>query len=89
MRKNAFNYTNALRELAKVQDVILVDRVDALADLARSSILQHDGFHLSLRVHQIVGEAIAQAIILDACSGEVSSALAPKACNRETASPQN
>lgn len=76
--KNAFTYTNALRDLTKVQAMILVDCLDALVNLPKSSILQHDGFHLSLKGHRIVGEAIAQAIILDACSRDVRPILDPE-----------
>jgi lysophospholipase L1-like esterase len=67
--KNAITYTRALQELAKKQDIISVDCVGELAKVAKRSIkLQHDGFHLSLTGHQIVGEAIAQAIISDSSS---------------------
>jgi hypothetical protein len=62
-----------LRHLARVQDMILVECLDELANLAKSSILQHDGF----QGHQIVGEAIAQAVILDGCSRDVRPAIDP------------
>jgi hypothetical protein len=63
--KNAVTYTTALRELAEAQDMILVDCLVPLTDLPKRSILQHDGFHLSRAGHQVVGEAIARAILSD------------------------
>jgi hypothetical protein len=64
--RNAISYTNSLRERLRAGDGILVDCVAALAKFPKSSILQHDGFHLSFAGHNVVGEAIAQAIVLDA-----------------------
>jgi hypothetical protein len=63
--RNAISYTNALHELLRAQDVILVDCVRLLAKFSKSSILQHDGFHLSRQGHNVIGEAIAQAIVAD------------------------
>jgi lysophospholipase L1-like esterase len=70
--KNAITYTLALRELARKQHIISVDCVGELAKVAKRSVLQHDGFHLSPIGHQVVGEAIAQAIISDACKRTAS-----------------
>jgi lysophospholipase L1-like esterase len=63
--RNAISYTNALNELLRAQDVILVDCVRSLAKWPKSLILQHDGFHLSRAGHNVIGEAIAQAIVVD------------------------
>ena len=65
MRK-AVPYVDALQELdSKRPDMILVDGVSLLAGLPKRMILQHDGFHLSRVGHQMVGEAVGQAIIED------------------------
>jgi hypothetical protein len=66
--RNAIAYTSALRELAKVQDMILIDCVGALKNLPKASILQHDGFHLSLIGQEMVGRAIAESITADVLS---------------------
>jgi lysophospholipase L1-like esterase len=63
--RNAISYTNALHELLRAQDVIFVDCVRPLAKFPKSLILQHDGFHLSPKGHNVIGEAIAQAIVAD------------------------
>jgi lysophospholipase L1-like esterase len=61
--KVATSYTNALRELSKGQNIILVDCVQALESVPRRVVLQHDGFHLSPIGHRLVGQAIAQSIV--------------------------
>jgi hypothetical protein len=61
--KVATSYTNALQELSKGQNVILVDCVQALESVPRRLVLQHDGFHLSPIGHRLVGQAIAQSIV--------------------------
>jgi hypothetical protein len=65
MRK-AIPYLDALHELnSRAQEMILVDCVSLLADLPKSKVLQHDGFHLSRLGHTLVGEAIGQVIVED------------------------
>jgi hypothetical protein len=65
MRK-AISYVDSLQELAsRTPDVILVDCVSLLANFPKCMILQHDGFHLSQVGHDLVGEAVGQAIIED------------------------
>ena len=61
--KGGHEHTNALRELSKGQNVILVDCVQALESVPRRLVLQHDGFHLSPIGHRLVGQAIAQSIV--------------------------
>lgn len=68
--KKAISYTNALHELSKERDVILVDCIRLLTNFPRSSILQHDGFHLSPVGHMVIGEAIASLIVADASARE-------------------
>jgi lysophospholipase L1-like esterase len=63
--RNAVFYTNALHELLGAQDAILVDCISLLERFSKSLILQHDGFHLSPEGHNVIGEAIAQAIVTD------------------------
>jgi lysophospholipase L1-like esterase len=63
--KNAIAYTSALRNRAAAQDMILVDCIGVLKPQPKFQILQHDGFHLSLLGHELVGQAIAQAIVAD------------------------
>jgi lysophospholipase L1-like esterase len=63
--RNAIAYTSALRDLAKVQDMILIDCVRALQAQSKTSILQHDGFHLSLIGQDVVGRAIAESVVAD------------------------
>jgi hypothetical protein len=64
--RNGIAYTKALHELLRSRDVIFVDCVDLLANFPKSAILQHDGFHLSQAGHNVVGEALAHAIVADA-----------------------
>ena len=70
--RNAISYTNALHERLRAGDGILVDCVAALAKFPKSSILQHDGFHLSRAGHDLIGEAIAQAIVTDVVMGHAA-----------------
>jgi lysophospholipase L1-like esterase len=82
--RNAISYTNALHELLRAQDVILVDCVSLLAKFPRSMVLQHDGFHLSLAGHKVVGEAIAQMIVTDArtrLQGPLNSSVQEVSCH--------
>jgi lysophospholipase L1-like esterase len=64
--RSAIAFTNALRDLARMHDVIVVDCVSALRALAKTSVLQRDGIHLSQLGHRVVGEAIAASIASDA-----------------------
>jgi lysophospholipase L1-like esterase len=61
--KNAIGYTRALQDLAKAQGVIFVDCTHALSSRTKRQILQHDGFHLSSIGQQLIGQAIAKAIV--------------------------
>jgi lysophospholipase L1-like esterase len=63
--KKAIAYTSALRDCAEAQDMILVDCIGTLKSRPKFQILEHDGFHLSLLAHELVGQAIAQAIVAD------------------------
>jgi len=68
--KRAIPYVDALRQVhSRAQGMIFVDCVRLLADFPKSTILQHDGFHLSRVGHNLVGEAIGQAIVEDITSG--------------------
>jgi lysophospholipase L1-like esterase len=60
----AIPYVDALHELhSRVQGMILVNCASLLANFPKPMILQHDGFHLSRVGHNLVGEAIGQAIV--------------------------
>ena len=61
--RNAVTYAAAMQELARQKHFVFVDCLRPLGTQPKSVILQQDGFHLSLKGHQIVGEAIAEAII--------------------------
>ena len=57
---------SSLRELeTRRPSMIFVDCFALLAKFQKSKILQHDGFHLSLFGHSVVGEAVGQSIIQD------------------------
>jgi hypothetical protein len=61
--RSGVTYANALRELiANKPGAILVDCIEVLRSYPKSTILQHDGFHLSQNGHAAVGLAIAQQI---------------------------
>jgi hypothetical protein len=62
----AMAYTTALRDLAEVQDMILIDCMRVLEGLPKPLILQHDGFHLSQVGHHVFGQTIAESIVADA-----------------------
>ena len=74
--RNAIRYVNALHELhSRAEDMIFVDCASQLARFSKSMILQHDGFHLSRVGHNLVGEAIGQAIVDDViANGRVGNA---------------
>ena len=59
-------YRSALRDLAKVHDIILVDCVDALRTLPKSLVSNHDGRCLSWMGQEAIGWVIAEAIVSDA-----------------------
>jgi hypothetical protein len=62
-------YTKALHQLRSViPTMVLIDGVELLRKFPKSQVLMHDGFHLSQVGHQIVGEAIANSIIVDIAS---------------------
>ena len=62
--KNAADYTNALRDLnSSVNRMILVDCISLLSKAAKSKVLLNDGVHLSRLGHELIGEAIGQAIV--------------------------
>jgi hypothetical protein len=67
--KNAANYTNALRDLnSRVNRMILIDCIRLLSRTPKSKVLLNDGFHLSRLGHNLIGEAIGQAIVADMIS---------------------
>ena len=61
-------YRSALRELAKVQGIILVDCREALKALPGSSILQHDRGCLSRMRQEAIGQVITDSIVADILS---------------------
>jgi hypothetical protein len=64
--KNAADYANALRDLnSRVARMIFIDCIHLLSNAPKSKILLNDGFHLSRLAHNLIGEAIGQAIVLD------------------------
>jgi hypothetical protein len=64
--KNAAKYTNALRDLnSSVNGMIFIDCVRLLSKSHKSQILLNDGLHLSRLGHNLIGEAIGQAIVAD------------------------
>jgi hypothetical protein len=64
--KKAIRYVDALDRLnLKKQRMIFVDCFSLLAEFPRTKILQHDGFHLSRLSQNLVGEAVAKAIVED------------------------
>ena len=64
--KNAADYTNALRDLySRVDRMIFIDCLCVLSKASKPKVLLHDGMHLSRLGHNLVGEAIGQAIIAD------------------------
>jgi hypothetical protein len=68
--KKAIPYVDVLRNLAsRAQDMMFVDCFRLLADFPKSSILQHDGFHLSRLGQNLVGEAVGKAIVEDILAG--------------------
>ena len=64
--ENAIKYTNALRYVfSKMNQVIFIDCVQLLSKFPNSKVLLSDGFHLSRFGHNLIGEAIAQAVVAD------------------------
>jgi lysophospholipase L1-like esterase len=62
----AIPYVDALHELhSRAQGMIFVNCASLLANFSKRMILQHDGFHLSREGHNLIGEAIGQAIVAD------------------------
>ena len=69
--KNAADYTNALRDLnSRVNRMIFIDCIRLLSKAHKSKILLNDGFHLSRLGHDLIGEAIGQAIVADIIANE-------------------
>ena len=62
---NAIAYTKALRKLADAIDFIFIDCINILKRQPLRQILEHDGFHLTLLGHELVGQAIAESIVTD------------------------
>lgn len=56
-------YRAALQDIAKVQDILLVDCVNALKARPGSSMLKHDHRYLSPNGQQSAGQAIADTIV--------------------------
>ena len=64
--KNGADYTNALRDLnSSVNRMIFIDCIRLLSKAPKSKVLLNDGFHLSRLGHNLIGEAIGQAIVAD------------------------
>jgi hypothetical protein len=64
--KNAAEYTNALRDLSSsVNRMIFINCFRLLSKAPKSKVLLHDGMHLSRLGHNLIGEAIGQAIVAD------------------------
>jgi hypothetical protein len=64
--KNAADYTNALRDLnSRADRMIFIDCIRLLSKAPKSKVLLNDGLHLSRLGHDLVGEAIGQAIVAD------------------------
>ena len=64
--KNAADYTNALWDLSsRVNGMIFIDCIRLLSKAPKSKVLLNDGFHLSRLGHNLIGEAIGQAIVAD------------------------
>jgi lysophospholipase L1-like esterase len=64
--KSAIAFTVALQNLAMAHKMILVDCPNELGALLKTSVLLSDGFHLTPLGHRVIGEAIAEAIAVDA-----------------------
>lgn len=63
MRSGAL-YAETLRELVAARPgALLVDCMTPLRQHPKHVVLQHDGFHLSLLAHSIVGQAIAARVV--------------------------
>lgn len=58
-------YRKALRDLARVQGILLVDCFDAVEFLPWSLTLRHDHRHLPPVIQQAAGQAIADTIVTD------------------------
>ena len=63
--KSVIAYKDALRDLARVQQIILVDCSDALKSLPKS-ILHHDSRRLAPIAQKAVGQVVADSIVTDA-----------------------
>jgi lysophospholipase L1-like esterase len=64
--RNAVNYTNALHHtFSNMNQVIFIDCLQLLANFPRSKVLLSDGVHLSRLGHDLIGQAVGQAIIAD------------------------
>jgi hypothetical protein len=64
--KNAVDYTNALWDLSsRVNRMIFIDCIRLLSKAPKSKVLLNDGMHLSRLGHNLIGEAIGQAIVAD------------------------
>ena len=77
--RNAILYADALHELhSKNENVLLVDCNGLLRKFPRARILLSDGFHLSALGHELIGEAIGEAIVLDIRARNTSAPLGAK-----------
>src|SRR5262245_60052442 len=64
--RQAILYSDALQELcSKVHGALFINCMCALQAFPRSLTLMNDGFHLSAKGHNIIGELIAQTIAAD------------------------
>ena len=66
--KSVMAYRSALRQLAKVQGIILVDCSEALKALPKSSILQHDLGCLPRMHQEAIGQVISDSVVADILS---------------------
>jgi lysophospholipase L1-like esterase len=64
--KSAIVFTSALQNLATAHKMILVNCPSELGSLGKTSVLLSDGFHLTPLGHRVIGDAIAEAIAVDA-----------------------
>jgi hypothetical protein len=67
--RKAIVYTNALQELClTLRGAVFIDCMRALEAFPRSMTLMNDGFHLSAKAHNLIGEVIGQTIAADVTS---------------------
>ena len=75
--RSAANYTNSLDDLARARGFRFVDCMQELSSRAKREILQHDGFHLSRIGQRIIGQAIANSIVVAAANSDAAAVANP------------